>query len=47
MTVIHACALLNKALMDLENYVVPNVFEHASDINRRAKEAYENQLTPR
>ena len=45
MTVTHACALLNKALMDLENCVSPNVFELASDINERAKAAYENNLT--
>jgi hypothetical protein len=47
MTVTHACALLNKALMDLENCVVPNVFEHAGDINERANLAYENNRTAR
>jgi hypothetical protein len=47
MTVTHACALLNKALMDLENCIVPNIFEHVSDINERAKEAYENKPAPR
>ena len=45
MTVTHACALLNKALMDLENCCAPNIFEHASDINERAKATYENNRT--
>jgi hypothetical protein len=43
MTVVvtHTCGLVNKALMDLENSVAPDVFERAIDLHRRAKADYD------
>jgi len=35
--VTHACGLVNKALMDLENCVARDVFERAIELHRRAK----------
>lgn len=38
-SVTHASALLNRAMMEMEGCVAPDVFENAVEINRRAHEA--------
>lgn len=47
MTVTHACALLSRALADLETHYTPETLGIVTELNERAKQAYERALAAR